>query len=134
MSENRNYLWIAVFVVLFLVGGCASHTGRTEEESARTAAKDFMERRDNKLKMTHPETGDTVPLTVEQIHDEVKKTEGDRYLVRIQFTHPKGDSYDLDFYVDGTGVDFQVEDVVIHRINDKHVLPDQKSEQLNRES
>jgi hypothetical protein len=61
-------------------------------------------------------------LTYDHVHKGVEKTESGEYFACVDFVDSDKNTYDLDVYVEKDGGEWDISDIVIHKVNGKDRL------------
>lgn len=136
MPRNR---WIGFAVVLTLtltvpaLGAAQEHPEHPEEGEAAAPAlteaqlADAIEAHVEDVAADHggtypiedPETGETLQLTLEKVHEErLAQTAPGTYFACVDFGAPDGTTYDVDFFMTGDSADdLEFQEFSIHKVN-----------------
>lgn len=124
----RHALFLLVPLVVAPTIGCAGDGGQEVDpetaDAVRQRIEARLETRNDTLRIPRPGDQDTVALAFDHVHETVRSTPGGRYAACVDFHGPDGEVWDLDYYVDDETGEFEIEDVVIHKVGDETVLPD----------
>jgi len=124
---TRSPIFTSVLSALFMAGllaGCQSGSDQSPQEETSTVAvdtsalqqamTDYIHQRGDSLRVD----GQTVSF--DYLHESLKTKDG-MYLSCADFKAPSGDVYDIDYYVDASGDEPNVQKVVYHKKNEKAV-------------
>jgi hypothetical protein len=120
-------LWGVTF--LLVVGVGMIHAGEKasgeEAEKVRSTIESYV-KQDSALKggfLIYDEKENKVlNLTYDHVHKGVEKTESGEYFACVDFVDSDKNTYDLDIYVEKDGEEWDISDIVIHKVNDEDRL------------
>jgi len=124
---TRSSTYVRVLSALFMAGlliGCQSGSEQSAQEEASTAAVDTSSLQQAMTDYIH-QRGDSLTVdgrtvSFDYLHESLKTKEG-MYVSCADFKAPSGDIYDIDYYVDASGDEPNVQKVVYHKKNEKTV-------------
>lgn len=123
--QNAQTVFFAIAVLLCPVLGVADEGAKASEETAaqvRQAIESYV-KKDIALKdsflFVDPQTGKPVSFTFDHVHQGVNKVNGE-YVACVDFQH-EGKTYDVDFFVQPQGEQWEVSRLRIHKINGQEV-------------
>lgn len=105
-------------------------------QQVRAAVRERVLETDNVIRLLDPQSGRELALTFDSghkdEHQELRTTNGGRYVVCVDFHTADGTRYDVDYYVGARDGKYVVEDVVMHKANGEIVLPHEQRDRLDR--
>ncbi len=127
--------WMSCLGVL-AAAGIACAQAEPSADAVREAIRDYIDASDGSVSLADPTGEGMVELMFDQLHEGVKATEGGRQVACVDFRSSDGQLYDVDFYVGGAAGSRapSVEDVVVHKVEGKDVLPADLRAELDRKS
>ena len=120
-------LWGVIFLLVLGVGMVRAGEKVTgeEAETVRSTIESYV-KRDSNLKggfLIYDEKENKVHnLTYDHVHKGVEKTEGGEYFACVDFVDNDKNTYDLDVYVEQDGEEWDISEIVIHKVNGKDRL------------
>lgn len=120
-------LWVATFLLALGAGMLQAGEKVTGEKAEKV--RNFIEsyvKQDSDLKggfLIYDEKGNKVlNLKYDHVHQGVEKTKDGEYFACVDFVDSNKNTYDIDFYADKEGEEWDISDIVIHKVNGKDRL------------
>ena len=120
-------LWVVIFLLVIGVGMvyAGEKVSGEDAEKVRSTIESYV-KQDSDLKdgfLIYDEKENKVlNLTYDHVHKGVEKTEGGEYFACVDFVDSDKNAYDLDVYVEKYGEEWDISDIVIHKVNGKDRL------------
>lgn len=117
-------LWGVIFLLVLGVGMVRAGEKVTggEAETVRSTIESYV-KRDSNLKggfLIYDEKENKVlNLTYDHVHKGVEKTEGGEYFACVDFVDSDKNTYDLDVYVKQDVEEWDISEILIHKVNGK---------------
>jgi hypothetical protein len=130
MPQRRPYtrtVFLAMSLLLFPALVFAGEEGKASDETAaqvRQAIESYV-KKDMALKesflLRDPQTGQPMSLMFDQVHQGVEKVNGE-YVACVDFQR-EGKTYDVDFFVQPHGGQWEISRLRVHKVDGKALAP-----------
>lgn len=123
--------FLGVIAISALLAACGSGGADVSAEQVRATIAEDIHAQNDVITLTDPRTDAPLQLAFDHVHEGVEETEGGRYFACVDFRTADGTVYDVDYYVDGEGGSYEVEDVVLHEVDGENLISDEERARLN---
>ncbi len=122
MIQHMRTLGAVALAALTWSAGCTKRGGEAAAD-VRAAIAAVIAGQHDSITVTDPTTAVPVPLAFDHLHDKVDTTRAGRYVACVDFRSAAGPVYDVDYYVGRKAGTLVVQDVVVHQVGGRTVIP-----------
>jgi hypothetical protein len=121
---------LALVALFVLLSGCGGERD-VPADAVRAAIADTIHARGDTLVLADSRSGKPLVVRFDHVHETVDPTPGGRYVACVDYMGPDGTVYDVDYYLGDREGTFQLEDVVLHKVDDENVIPEAERARLD---